>query len=478
MILADKTPGSVRHVLSVALPLVLSSLGHALNLFTDRVMLTRFSESTMAAAFPAGLTAFAISCFFIGIVGYSGSFVAQYEGAKMYHRVGPTVWQGIFLALTGGVFMLLLAIFAAPALFRWFGHAEHLQVLEVKYFRVVGSFTVIPLLAAAFAAFWGGRAKTLMVMIVNLTVVMCNIPFNYLLIYGHTFELPLVGKVVIPQLGIVGAGIGTVLAGSVGLMIYLFSFFSGSMRHKYHTAGNIFDWELFRRIVRYGLPNGVQMFLDLTAFNAFVVVLGKVGPDVLAASGIAFSANALAFTPMVGLGQSVSILSGQAVGARDLPLAERSVRSALLLVIIYTGTMGICFTLFPQVIFMMFGVAGGTVAVLARKMLWFITGYLIFDGLMLVYSNAIKGAGDTRFAMWTGVVLAWLLYALPCAAAYWFCHSPWMMAHWGEAAAKSICVWTMWSICVIYIVATGVVFYWRYHTGKWKKMRVIEDKCE
>ena len=475
MLFTDKTPGSVRHVLSVALPLILSSLGHALNLFTDRAMLTRFSESTMAAAFPAGLTAYAISCFFIGIVAYSGSFVAQYEGAKMPHRVGPAVWQGIFLALTGGVFMLMLAIFAAPAIFRWFGHAEHLQLLEVKYFRIVGSFTVIPLLSVAFAAFWGGRAKTLMVMIVNLTVVVCNIPFNYLLIYGHTFDLPLLGEVHIPQYGIVGAGTGTVLAGSVGLMIYLCSFFSGRMRRMYSTAKNIFDWELFCRIVRYGLPNGVQMFLDLTAFNAFVVVLGKIGPEVLAASGIAFSANALAFTPMIGLGQSVSILTGQAVGARDLPLAERSVRNARMVVIAYTTMMGLCFIFFPRVIFMMFGVEGGAVAVLARKMLWFITGYLIFDGFMLVYSNAIKGAGDTRFAMWTGVVLAWMLYALPCAAAYWLCHTPWMMARLGEAAAKSVCVWTMWSICVIYIVTTGVVFYLRYRAGKWKKMRVIED---
>ena len=70
--------GNFREVLVIALPLVLSNTSHALNLFIDRAMLAGYSDMTMAAAFPAGLSAFAFSCLFVGTVGYSGAFVAQY----------------------------------------------------------------------------------------------------------------------------------------------------------------------------------------------------------------------------------------------------------------------------------------------------------------------------------------------------------------------------------------------------------------
>ena len=91
-------------------------------------------------------------------------------------------------------------------------------------------------------------------------------------------------------------------------------------------------------------------------------------------------------------------------------------------------------------------------------MLRFIAAYLLFDGMFILYGNAIKGAGDTRFAMIMGAGMAWCLFALPCIGAY----------------ALGASVWVLWYICVGYIMISGLVFYLRYRTGKWKTMRVIE----
>ena len=167
----------------------------------------------------------------------------------------------------------------------------------------------------------------MMVMAVNMLVVLCNIPLNYILIYGRKINLISGVTVDIPELGIVGAGWGTVTAGMIGCLVCLIAFFRAENRKNYGTFGKIVDCDLFKRMLRFGSPNGMQMFLDLTAFNVFVVVLGKISPEVLAASGVAFSVNALAFTPMIGMGQSVSILTGQAVGAKDIPTAEKAVRT-------------------------------------------------------------------------------------------------------------------------------------------------------
>ena len=89
--------GSLLDVLRIALPLILSSSCHAVNMFMDRLMLTRYSQASAAAALTGGLTSFTLQCFFVGAVGYAGTFVAQYYGANQRNRVGTAVWQGIFI---------------------------------------------------------------------------------------------------------------------------------------------------------------------------------------------------------------------------------------------------------------------------------------------------------------------------------------------------------------------------------------------
>ena len=91
--------GSFKEVLIIAMPLILSSSCHAMNMFVDRLMLTRYSAAASAASFTGGLTHFTLSCLLFGTVSYTGTFVAQYAGANKIHRIGITVWQGIFLSL-------------------------------------------------------------------------------------------------------------------------------------------------------------------------------------------------------------------------------------------------------------------------------------------------------------------------------------------------------------------------------------------
>ena len=95
--------GSFREVLAVAFPLILASSCHAVNMFVDRLMLTRYSPAAGAASFTGGITGFTVACLFIGTISYTGTFVAQYFGAGQHRRIGLVVWQGVFLALIGAV---------------------------------------------------------------------------------------------------------------------------------------------------------------------------------------------------------------------------------------------------------------------------------------------------------------------------------------------------------------------------------------
>ena len=98
---ASPVSGSMLEVFRIALPLVLSNSCHAVNMFVDRLMLARHSQEAVSAAFTGGLTNFTIACVFVGTIGYTGTFVAQYEGAKHRERIGSAVWSGVWLALFG-----------------------------------------------------------------------------------------------------------------------------------------------------------------------------------------------------------------------------------------------------------------------------------------------------------------------------------------------------------------------------------------
>ena len=93
------------------------------------------------------------------------------------------------------------------------------------------------------------------------------------------------------------------------------------------------------------------------------------------------------------------------------------------------------------------------------RSLRYICAYLGFSMMTLVYSGAIKGAGDTRFSMFMGVGMSWGLLVIPTYLARRFDAS----------------IWTMWTLLVIYVIITGLAYLLRYRLGAWQQMRVIES---
>ena len=462
--------GNFREVLAIALPLVLSNASHAVNLFVDRAMLAGYSDMTMAAAFPAGLSAFSFSCLFLGTVGYSGAFVAQYYGAGEHHKIGSAVWQGIWVALIGGAFMWGSSFFAKE-IFDAFGHGPEVRALEIDYYKIIATGTVANLLFIALSNFWSGRGKAMMVLVVNIFMALMNILLNYLLIYGKSFNVPLIGNITFPELGIKGAAYGTIIGGVLAVFVFIAAIvFTGWKKYGFSRC---FDLPLFKRLLRFGMPTGVQLAIDLIAFQVFIILQGKIDSVALAASGVAFGVNSLAYTPLLGIGQTAGILVGQSVGAQDIPHGERSVRSSLLLAVAYLAVLAVIFFWWPDPLLLAFSNVSPEIMAEGRTMLRFITGYLFFDALFIVYGSAIKSAGDTRFSMITHAFLAVFTYIIPCIFLFIAYRQEWFRELFGTHS-RAWCLWGVWTISVIYVIFCGVVFYLRYRQGKWKTMKVIE----
>ena len=446
--------GGGREVVSVAYPLVLSHLSLTLQVFVDRLFLTWYSAEAMAGAVTGMFVTLALVGVFTATGEYLTTFVAQYQGASRPERIGPAVWQGIYFSLGAGVLLWavrpLMGSFFALA-----GHQPGLQRDEVAFSEVLLFGGGAAVLMATLSSFFSGRGATGVVLAVNVAATAVNCVLDYLWIFGRGG---------FPELGVRGAAWATVASQVVGALLFLVLMLRRRFRLTFHTLrGWRFEADLFFRLLRYGLPTGLQYSLEILAFALFMVIVGYVGVAPLAASAIAFNLNMIVFMPMVGLGVGVASIVGRYLG-RDRPeLAERATWSAFWLSLAYMAACSALYLFAPRLLLAPYGARANAdyqeVAEIGVVLLRFVAVYSIFDMMNVVFASGLRGAGDTRFPMAATVVLSWVAMLLP---AYVGC------VLFGRG------VYFAWCTISAYVLLLGLIMLTRFRAGGWRHLRVIE----
>ena len=447
-------PCGGREVLSLALPLVISTAFWSLMLFVDRMFLLWYSQESMSAALPAGMTHWALICLPIGIASFVNSFVAQYHGARRPQQIGLIVAQGVWLGWVCTP-LFLLAIPLAPWLF---GDSVGDAVVreQVVYFQILALGGPATVIVSARSAFYTGRGLTRIVMLVEIGGTLVNIVLDYLLIFG---------KFGLPELGIAGAAWATVASHWFNAGVFWLLMRNRSERAEFGLDVNRFDAGLFWKLLKYGGPSGLPLLVEAFAFAMLTRYVAGLGVTAGAATSLAFNVNALAFVPVIGLGIAVSTLVGQRLGEGRPDLAARATWTAQVLGLIYTLAFGALYVFVPDAFMMAhaafadpeeFREVRETTVILLR----FVALYCLLDALQMVFVGALKGAGDTRFIFaatsiisvgsviigrWGQVNLGWGLYA------WW-----WVITGW--------------------IFSLAAVYFCRFMLGPWREMSVIEPE--
>ncbi|MEX0938420.1 MAG: MATE family efflux transporter [Pirellulales bacterium] len=451
-------PSGGREVLRVSLPLVISSLSWTVMTFVDRVFLKWESGAAMAAAFSASTVWFAVVCLPLGVCTYASTFVSQYYGDRQPERIGPATWQGVWAAVCFSP-LILAVIPLAPAIFRLADHGPDVLPLEIQYFQIMCFGAPGLLIAQALSSFYSGRGKTSVMMYVDGGAAVLNLVLDYLWIFGYAG---------FPAMGIAGAGWATVTALWVKAAIYALLVLQRQHRINFGTlAGIRLEPRLFRRLLYFGGPSGVQLLLDVLGFTVFILLVGRLGRVEAEATSMAFSISTLAFMPIWGLGLAAGILVGQRLGEDRDDLAARSTWTTLVLALAYMALMSSLYLAVPELF--LFGFFAGSeetahqaaVRPLAATLLRFVAAYNLLDAALMVFVSAIKGAGDTRFVLRVSLVMGSTL-----AAVSWLAVEVWQLGIYGCWAIITAWVWTL-----------GVVFLLRFLSGNWRQMRVIERRA-
>jgi MATE family multidrug resistance protein len=451
----DARAGGYRELLLLALPLVLSSSFVTLQITIDRILLSRLSVDASAAAMPGIMLFWTPMALLLNTAAYVNVFVAQYTGAKRPQRVGPVVWQTVYFAVVAGLAFLGL-IPLAPQLVALGAHSPVVQALEIEYFQALCWCALPSTLTAAFNGFFSGRGDSWTVLLVNAVGTGVNTVLAYLWIFG-------VGG--FPHWGIAGAGWAMVVGSWASALLAAGLFLRSRYEAEFHTrSGWAFDLDLFTRLLRFGLPNGVQWCIDGLAFTAFILLVGRYGQAELAATNITFAINLLAVLPVMGLGQAVEIIVGQRQGERRPDLSARSTYRGLALAWVYMMVVAGAYFGVPDLFVTLFQNETDpeqwhAVAEWVPILLRFVALYSLFDSFGILLSFALRGAGDVRFVTVASIVLAWPFMVLP--------------TYWSIQAGHGL-LWG-WAFASFYVLSMAVLFLGRFWQGKWRSMRVIED---
>ena len=441
----------------IALPMVVSQGTFAVMIFTDRYFMSQIDSIHMAAALGGGVAAFFSFCFFTGLLSYANALTAQYLGAGELGKCSKVVTQGIVITVMCSPALVLIT-YLVSGIFENVGHDSAQVELEKTYYTILMLGVIVTLTKTCLSSYFAGIGRTRVVMICDVCGLVFNVPLCYVMVFG---------KLGLPELGIVGAGISTIIASFFACLLFFLFYFEREHRVKFFVMNSFhIDWGVLRRFWRLGFPSGLELFLNVAAFNLFLLMFQGYGVVEGASAAIVFNWDLLSFVPMIGLNIGVISLIGRFVGANDMARTDEVMSAAFFLGIFYSAIRAILYISFRFPLVEVFSPPEGDfseIRSLSAFMMIGLSSYVMADAIIIISGGVLRGAGDTRWLMYTSVGLHWAMLI----AQYY------VILVWQFGPQVS------WLTFCAMIFAIAIVYVWRLQSGVWRdpaKLRLVMNE--
>ena len=441
----------IREIWVLALPIIASMASATIASFVDTWFVALVGTAEVAAAMPAGITAYTLTAFPLGIAQCVSTFAAQALGRSEPREGAAYAWQGLYLSLVVGLVAFLLWPIA-PTFFSSFGHETEIVTLEVAYFRLrlwgVGLSVAVGALSGFFYGIHFPRVP-LVAMVINNIV---NVALCYILVFG---------KLGAPALGLSGAALAFVLSSVVQLLALLAAFLSQPYHNEFATRNAWRPaWPRLRQLLHIGWPAGLQSAIDVLGWGVLIVLLvGRFGKEQLAASNIAIQYMTISFMPGIGLAQALTALVGRYIGEGKVEVAVQRVYEGLFLAMGYMTLMGIMFLTLREP-FIAFFNSDPVVIQAGKNILLCVAIFQLFDALNFTFVGALRGAGDTH---WTAGLIVFLSLFLLAPLSL------------GAVAYTNLESLGPWIAGTIYSIVFGLALWWRFARGKWREIDIFAE---
>jgi MATE family multidrug resistance protein len=448
-------PGRLRTLLVLALPMVLARASQSVITFADAIQVRDLGPKAIAATATGGLNVMAFVVLAMGTVFIVQSFVAQLTGRGQREDATRYAWYGLAIALAAGLVGIALIPTVEPVL-SLTGYSPGVRHAMAEYMAIrmlsVGAIVGVE----ALGNWYGGLGNTWMQMIAGIITMVCAVVLNWILIGGHLGA---------PAMGVNGAAVASTIASFIGFGFIAIAFWRGWGGAPKPKKPRGLTWSELRRVVRFGMPNGLNWFLEFAAFQIFVnVVIAGLGDTTVAALNVVIAVNSIAFMPAFGLSSAGAILAAQAIGRGDRDGVWPQVKLTLVCTIGWMVAIACAYVFVPERVLAWFAPSGVDAAQLIEigsSMLVISALWQVFDATGITLAETLRAAGDTAWPAKVRILIAWLVFT---PAAYVV-----VRELDGGAVGAMICL-------VGYLALLALALGLRFRSGAWRKIDLLEPK--
>lgn len=425
---------------TLGIPIIIGQIGIIILGFADTLMIGHYGTNELAAAsFVNNMFTLAIifaTGFSYGLTPVVGSLFGRGESRMVGRVLKNSLFANTLLAL------LLTAIMAVLyANLHRLGQPEELLPLMRPYFIVLLISLLFVLLFNGFKQFADGITDTRISMWILLGGNLLNIIGNYILIYG---------KLGMPEMGLLGAGISTLTSRILMVVVFALFFFC-SQRYRVYKEGflqGMINRADFLHLNRLGWPVAMQMGMETASFSLSTVMVGWIGTTALAAHQIMLTVSQVCFMVYYGMGAAVAVRISNFHGQGNLPAVRRVAQSGFHLILLLAVCTSLPIFLLRHDIGYWF-VDDAAVSLMVMQLIIPVMIYQFGDGLQCNYANALRGISDVKPVMYIAFV-AYLLVSLPAGYLFGFVMNGGIVG--------------VWMAFPFGLTTAGALYYWRFRT--------------
>ena len=395
--------------IKLATPVILGMLGHTLVAFVDNIMVGQLGTAELAAVSLGNSFMFIAMSLGIGFSTAITPLVAEADGEGNFIAGKSSFKHGLFLCTVLGIALFLMVFLAKPLMYLMNQPPEVVD-LAMPYLNLV-AISLIPLIIfQAFKQCSDGLSMTKYPMYATIIANVVNVILNYLFIFG---------KFGFPEMGVVGAAIGT-LASRLIMLGYLWFL----MSQHYKSRAYVLQIKLFKlskkmlkKLLDLGFPSALQMFFEVAIFTAAIWLSGILGKNPQAANQIALNLSSMTFMVGMGFGIAATIRTGNQKGLRRFRELRRIAFSIFLLTTICASFFALSFVLFNGDLPKMYldysdpikFADNFQVLTIASKLLLIAAVFQISDAIQVVVLGALRGMQDVKIPTLITFIAYWMI---------------------------------------------------------------------
>lgn len=442
----DLTEGNVGlKIINFTLPLLLGNFFQQAYNVVDSIVVGRFIGKEALAAVGANFPIlFLMVALIMGFALGISIMISQFFGAKQKENIRKTVdtayivlfFLSLFVTFIGLVFgkYILLLIRVPEAVFDY----------ALVYLKIIFSGMIFMFgyngISALLRGIGDSRTPTVLLIIATIINIFLDLFFVLFL-----------------KMGVAGVAIATIISQAISFIFGVFISIKRKLLIAPRIRGISFDYNIFKRSFKLGLPSGVQQTLVALGFMALTRIVNNFGTDAIAAFTAAGRIDTFASMPIMSFGMAITTFVAQNIGANKLDRVKEGVKKTFIYSASISAIFGLIIIIFAKPLLSIF-TKDQIVKNIGREYISVVASFYIFFSAMFTFNGALRGAGDTVIPMFNTLLALWIL-RIP-------------FSYFLSNKYGTIGIW--WGIPIAWFFG-AIMAYAYYQKGNWKKKKIIQN---